>query len=84
MPEGKKREYDVNKQGPITAIRITEEGSSLPQAVLVFAHGGSVTITWTNIEQREKYAEGINGYTLIYDERTNKIPFDSLLKKPAW
>lgn len=71
----RKSKYDVRKQGAVVAIRIYFEGDRNPMADLILAFGEKVTINWVNPVQREEYASGINGYTLIYDER-NKRPFE--------
>lgn len=57
----------------VNAIRIYWNGI-IPMAELKFAYGDNVTIQWNNDEERAKYADGINAYTLFYDER----------EKPEW
>lgn len=71
--------YSVEKNGAVVAMRIFLEDSRKPMAELAFAYGGTATIDWTNVAEREKYKEGINGYTLIYDERP-KADFSSWVK----
>lgn len=72
----KQEKYDVRKDGAVIAIRIYFEGDRNPMADLILAHEHrKVTIDWVNVEQRAEYAPGINGYTLIYDER-DKRPFE--------
>ena len=61
--------YNPLVQGAISAIRIYNQDGYKPMAQLVFALGKEVTIEWDNVEQRKKYAAGINAYTYIYDER---------------
>jgi hypothetical protein len=61
--------YEPSKDGAVTAIRIYYKNDRIPMADLAFAYGGMVTIEWTNPIQRETFKSGMNGYTLIYDER---------------
>lgn len=74
--------YEPLKDGSVTAIKIYNNGV-YPMAVLAFAFGGSVEIQWNIVEEREKYAAGINGYTLMYDERTTEYgrTFESFIKE---
>lgn len=74
--------YDIKKHGVVTAIRIFEEmGEMFPKAELFFAlTKETITITWTNKEEREEYLSGINGYTIIYDERSKNIPLEHFKK----
>lgn len=66
-------EYSPSKYGCIIAIRIYLVDYHIPMADLVFAYDGRyTTIEWANIYHRSKYESGINGYTLIYDERPKK------------
>lgn len=53
------------------AMEIREENNDIV-AELVFADGNSLCIQWTNIEERKKYIDMINGYTLIYDRRQKR------------
>ena len=54
----------------VLAIRIYfNDGSQTPMADLLMADHVTETIVWTDASQREQYDAGINGYTLIYDER---------------
>lgn len=71
MSNKQKKEYNPAVDGGITAIRI--RGFNPPMALLAFANGGTVSIEWTDIEERQKYAPGINGYTYIYDERIQDL-----------
>jgi hypothetical protein len=71
--------YEPSKNGVITAIRIYYLNDRTPMAQLVFAFGGTVTIEWTNPEQRNIFKDGINGYTLFFDER-EKADFESFIK----
>lgn len=64
--------YDPMKDGAVVAIRIYFEGDRNPMAQLAFAFGGTATIDWVNPDQRKVYESGINGYTLIYDEREKR------------
>lgn len=43
-----------------------------PRADLLMADHVVETIEWTNVKQREQFEAGINGYTLIYDERPKR------------
>lgn len=74
--------YTPETHGCITAIRIFNESGHIPTAELLFAFGGSRTIRWDIVENREEYASGITAYTLIYDERP-KVPFDQLRESLA-
>ena len=58
----------------IIAIRIYLGGhdGATPMADLKAVDGTKRTIQWTNIEQRERFAPMINGYTLFYDERPKR------------
>ena len=62
-----------NEIRAVNAVRIYWDGLT-PMADLKFAYGEPVTIQWNDAEERAKYADGINAYTLIYDER----------EKPKW
>ena len=55
----------------VIAIRIYLGGyaGTTPMADLRMLDGVVETIEWTNTKQREQFKSGINGYTLIYDER---------------
>ena len=72
--------YDPREHGAIVAIRIYFVNDLCPMADLAFAYGGMATIEWVNPVQREAYMSGINGYTLIYDERP-KREFAGWIKK---
>lgn len=74
-------EYDPEKHGIVTAIRIYEEypNSQNVKADLALYFGGLVTIDWLNPEHRERYKKGINGYTYIYDERLRPY-FDEFVR----
>ena len=76
-----KRKYDMARDGIVNAVRIYYKNGHgpTPYADLAFAYGGMVTIQWTNVEQRTEYMQGINGYTLFYDER-EKAGFDMFIK----
>lgn len=71
--------YSPEKNGAVVAIRIFYSHDRQPMAQLAFAFGGTATINWTCPAERERFAEGINGYTFIYDERA-KPDFSSLVK----
>lgn len=54
----------------VLAIRIYIDGvNGLPMADLKMADGVVEHICWVDPKQRKPFAGGINGYTLIYDER---------------
>ena len=63
--------YDPIIHGAVEAIRIfySENATMDVLAELRFCFGGATIIKWTNPNEREKFAEGINGYTLFLDER---------------
>lgn len=73
------KEYDPRVHGAVVAMRIFYGECYTPMAELAFAFGGTVTIQWTLITDREKYQSGINGYTLVYDER-EKADFKTFVK----
>lgn len=73
--------YDVTKNGIIVAAHIFLKNGYQPMATLVFAFGGHVTIEWDNIKEREKYKEGINAYTVFFDDRTSYNSFEKILNK---
>lgn len=55
----------------VKAIRIYLGGFTgvVPMADLLMTDGVVETIEWTDVRQRKQFESGINGYTLIYDER---------------
>lgn len=62
-----------NETRGILAIRIYFlPGGHVPMADLRMFDGVIETIEWTNVKQRRQFESGINGYTLIYDERPKK------------
>lgn len=63
--------YDPILHGDVEVIRIFYSKNCLKDilAELRFCFGGSTIIEWTNPDEREKFEEGINGYTLFLDER---------------
>lgn len=65
-------DYTPEKYGIVEAIRIFYGKACWPYATLAFAFGGTVTIDWANVEERNKYMHGINAYTLIIDDRVKK------------
>lgn len=69
-------EYNVHKDGAVVAIRI-KEGEIFPVAEIKTVSGKIFNITWTNKEERDSFAQGINGYTFIYDER-QRVSFEEL------
>lgn len=76
------REYEPTYDGAVIAIRIYyRQNRAVPMADLIFAYGGMETIEWTNVEQRNEYMKGINGYTFIFDERSSRRFEDFLRKK---
>lgn len=78
----KMNEYTPQKNGSVVAIKIYNKGCS-PMAVLAFAFGGFVEIRWDVAEERNKYKDGINAYTLYFDARpaSLKRTFASFIKK---
>lgn len=79
---GKSSIYDPQRDGMVEAIKIYNNGIS-PIAILTFTYGGSAEIKWDIATEREKYAAGINAYTLIYDERAVEYgrTFESFIKE---
>ena len=68
--------YNVQRDGAVLAVRIYFKEDRNPMADLILANNHKkVTIDWVNVDQRKEYEAGINGYTLIYDER-DKRPFE--------
>lgn len=61
--------YNPTKHGIVTAIRLFYDNMVTPMAELAFAFGGTITIEWVNVTQRDFFTKGINGYTLMYDTR---------------
>ena len=63
--------YDPILHGDVEVIRIFYSENCLNDilAELRFCFGGTTIIEWTNPDEREKFEEGINGYTLFLDER---------------
>lgn len=75
------KNYDPSAYGAIIAIRIYYlNGGTTPYADLAFPNGKYTTIAWTDVQTRKKYASGITGYTLFYDER-EKRDFEEWLNK---
>ena len=73
--------YDPMVHGAINAMRIWNKDGYEPWAELAFAYGGSVQCEWDLISNQEKYASGINSYTIIYDERIAQFgDFQSWIK----
>ena len=62
-------DYTPEKYGIVEAVKIFYGKACWPYATLAFAYGGTVTIDWANVKEREKYSRGINAYTLFIDER---------------
>lgn len=64
-------QYDPIIHGAVEAIRIfySENATMDVLAELRFCFGGTTIIEWTNPDEREKFSDGINGYTLFLDER---------------
>lgn len=68
----KREEYNPINHGIVIAIRIfTDENGINPMAELAFAFGGTTIIAWNEPAQRKLFKDGINGYTLFFDERCN-------------
>ena len=63
--------YNPIIHGIVEAIRIfySENATRDILAELRFCFGGTTIIEWTNPDEREKFADGIDGYTLFLDER---------------
>lgn len=63
--------YDPIIHGTVEAIRIfySENATRDILAELRFCFSGTTIIEWTNPDEREKFADGIDGYTLFLDER---------------
>lgn len=63
--------YNPILHGDVEVIRIFYSENCLKDilAELRFCFGGTTIIEWTNPDEREKFEEGINGYTLFLDER---------------
>lgn len=62
--------YNTNRG--VLAIRIYFDEMHMgttPMAELYMADGVMENIEWNNAKQRKQFETGINGYTLIYDER---------------
>lgn len=62
-------DYTPEKYGIVEAVKIFYGKACWPYATLAFAYGGTATIDWANVKEREKYSRGINAYTLFIDER---------------
>lgn len=71
--------YHPMTHGAVEAIRIFRDKNGVSMAELVFCFGEKETIDWTNDAEREKFAAGISGHTLYYDERC-KPAFKDVLK----
>lgn len=56
----------------VIAIRIYYGLNNTPMADLRMSDGVIETIQWTDVKQRKQFESGINGYTLIYDERPKR------------
>lgn len=63
--------YNPIIHGTVEVIRIfySENATRDILAELRFCFGGTTIIEWTNPDEREKFADGIDGYTLFLDER---------------
>ena len=72
----------------VLAVRIyfaDGDASRTPMADLVMTDHSVETICWVNVEDRKKFEAGINGYTLIYDERPKRDWSEWLpLQDPNW
>ena len=62
-------DYTPEEYGIVEAVKIFYGKACWPYATLAFAYGGTVTIDWADVKEREKYSRGINAYTLFIDER---------------
>lgn len=76
IPIDKRKSYNPVAHGIVTAIHIYLENGYQPMAELAFAFGGTQIIHWDDITEREFYAEGINAYTIMFDDRA-KLPFEN-------
>lgn len=58
----------------VIAVRIyfLDDGDFTPMADLLMPDGVVEHIQWNDVKQRKPYEKGINGYTLIYDERPKR------------
>lgn len=57
----------------VIAIRIYFDGiSTAPMADLLMNDGVVEHICWVDVKQRKEFEPGINGYTLVYDERPKR------------
>lgn len=63
--------YNPIIHGTVEVIRIfySENATRDILAELRFCFGGTTIIEWANPDEREKFADGIDGYTLFLDER---------------
>ena len=62
--------YNPIIHGTVTAIRLFhDENGYNTLAELAFAFGGTTIIEWTRPDLRNLFSAGINGYTLMFDER---------------
>lgn len=75
-------DYTPEKYGIVEAVKIFYGKACWPYATLAFAYGGTVTIDWANVKEREKYSRGINAYTLFIDERV-KNKFEDYVRVRA-
>ena len=67
--------YNPMTHGAIIAVHIYLEDGYKPMAELAFAFGGTETIHWDDVKEREPYLKGINAYTIMCDDRA-KFPFE--------
>ena len=62
----------------VMAVRIYLNQNATPMADLRMVDGVVETICWVDVKARKQFESGINGYTLIYDERP-KVPWEDWL-----
>lgn len=56
----------------VVAVRIYNVSGYMTMADLKMNDGVTETINWCNKRLRERFLPMMNGYTLVYDERTKK------------
>ena len=74
--------YDASKHGCVTAIQIDFDEMRNSIATLAFAFEGvePIKINWCSPTERDAFKYGINGYTVIIDNRYDRS-FESYVKK---
>ena len=75
--------YNPIVHGAVRAVRIFFSKDMLDiMAELAFAFGGTETIRWNYVAEREKYMPGITAYTIFFDERT-EAKFEDFVNTPG-